>query len=63
MLGDGEILTIKELSDLLHIHPSTVYKLTRRGQIPGFRVGADWRFRKDVIARWMVEQSMFSSQK
>jgi hypothetical protein len=26
MLGDGEILTIKELCDLLHIHPSTVYK-------------------------------------
>jgi excisionase family DNA binding protein len=62
MPSDDEILTIKELCDLLRIHPATVYKLTRRGQIPGFRVGADWRFRKDAIMRWMVEQSMFSSQ-
>jgi excisionase family DNA binding protein len=62
MPGDDEILTIKELCDLLRIHPSTVYKLVSRGQIPGFRVGTDWRFRKDVLTRWMMEQSIFSSQ-
>jgi excisionase family DNA binding protein len=62
MPSDDEILTIKELCDLLRIHPSTLYKLTKRGQIPGFRVGADWRFHRNAIARWIGEKSMFSSQ-
>jgi excisionase family DNA binding protein len=62
MPSDDEILTITELCDLLRIHPSTGYKLTKRGQIPGFRVGADWRFHRNAIARWIGEKSMFSLQ-
>ncbi len=58
MARDYEILTVKEVCDLLRIHPSTVYKLTREGRIPSFRVGSDWRFRKDVIGRWLAEQTM-----
>jgi excisionase family DNA binding protein len=57
-----EILTVKEVCDLLRIHPATVYKLTREGKIPSFRIGSDWRFRKDVIDRWMVEQTMVAPQ-
>jgi excisionase family DNA binding protein len=53
-----EVLTVKEICDLLQVHHSTVYKLVRQGKIPSFRVGTDWRFRKDVIKRWMAEQCM-----
>jgi excisionase family DNA binding protein len=60
MASDDEILTVKELCDLLRSHPSTVYNLARRGQIPGFRVGTDWRFRKDAIERWMTEQTIYA---
>jgi excisionase family DNA binding protein len=52
-----EVLTLKELCDLLRVHPSTVYKLLREGKIPSFRVGSEWRFRKDVILQWMSEKS------
>jgi len=31
---------------------------SREGKIPSFRVGNEWRFRTDVIERWMAEQSM-----
>ena len=62
MAGDNEILTMKELCDLLQTHPATVYKLTRQGKIPGFRIGSDWRFRRDVIERWMTEQSMYAQR-
>ena len=58
MPSDDEILTVKELCDLLRLHPSTVYKLVRQDKIPRFRVGNEWRFRRDVIERWTVEQSM-----
>jgi excisionase family DNA binding protein len=59
-MAADEVLTMKEICDLLQVHKSTIYNLARRGQIPGFRVGADWRFRKDVIERWMTGQTIYA---
>ena len=61
-MAADEVLTMKEICDLLQVNQSTVYKLVRRGSIPGFRVGSDWRFRRDMIERWMVELSMDGQQ-
>ena len=58
MASDDEILIVKELGEILQVHPSTIYKLTRQGKIPAFRVGNDWRFRKDVIERWIGEEAI-----
>ena len=49
---DDELLTIKEVSAVLRIHPTTLYRLAKQGEIPAFRIGSDWRFRKDAIERW-----------
>ena len=32
MPSDHELLTIKEIGDLLRLHPSTIYKLTKKGR-------------------------------
>ena len=52
------VMTVKELSDYLRVHPSTIYKLLRRGELPGFRIGTDWRFNAEVIDRWCLERNM-----
>jgi excisionase family DNA binding protein len=62
MARNYEVLTVKEVCEILHVHPSTLYKLTRQGKIPSFKIGTDWRFRTDQIERWMVEQSMDVAQ-
>jgi excisionase family DNA binding protein len=62
MAANDEVLTVKEVCNLLQVHPSTLYKMVRQGSIPSFRVGIDWRFRRDVIERWMVEQSMYTQR-
>ena len=49
------VMTVKELSSYLRVHPSTIYKLLRRGELPGFRIGTDWRFNSEVIDRWCLE--------
>ena len=59
---DHEVLTVKEICDLLQVHQTTVYKLVRQGRIPSFRIGTDWRFRKDLIESWMAEKSMSAGQ-
>jgi excisionase family DNA binding protein len=57
-----EILTVKELGDLMKIHQSTVYRLTKEGRIPAFRIGSEWRFRKDQIVHWIAEQTIAAAQ-
>jgi excisionase family DNA binding protein len=57
MESGHEILTSKEVSDLLRVHESTIYKLIRKGKIPSFRIGSDWRFHRGRILRWMAEQT------
>jgi excisionase family DNA binding protein len=49
MADDHDIMRVKEICDLLRLHRSTVYKLIRQDKIPRFRVGNEWRFRRDVI--------------
>ena len=52
------VMTVRELSAYLRVHPSTIYKLLRRGELPGFRIGTDWRFNAEVIDRWCLERNM-----
>lgn len=47
------ILTAKEVADYLRCHISTVYRLAKTGKLPGFRLGADWRFREDALQNWL----------
>jgi excisionase family DNA binding protein len=54
--SNDDMLTIKELSAILRTHPTTLYRLVKRGDIPGFRIGSDWRFRRDLIERWMADK-------
>jgi excisionase family DNA binding protein len=45
------------VADYLRVHPSTVYKLLRKQQVPAFRIGSDWRFNKGKIDQWMAERT------
>ena len=48
------IMTVKEVAAYLRVHPVTVYKLLRKGEVPAFRIGSDWRFNKEKIDQWMA---------
>ncbi len=52
----GLIMTAKEVAEYLRVHPSTIYRQLRLRSIPAFKVGADWRFNRDSIDRWMLER-------
>ena len=56
----NEIWTVSMLARYLRCHPSTIYRLLKRGQIPAFKIGSDWRFQKSVIERWLRKSTMDS---
>jgi excisionase family DNA binding protein len=48
-----DILTIREVADLLKINEKTVYKLAGAAKIPGVKVGGSWRFDRTTISSWI----------
>lgn len=48
-----EIWTIRELAEYLKLKEKTAYALVAKGEIPGFKVGGSWRFKKPDIEAWI----------
>lgn len=48
-----EILTMREVAELLKINEKTAYKLAAAGRLPGFKVGGSWRFERREIRNWI----------
>lgn len=46
---DSIIMTVDEVAEYLKLSKITVYKLTQKGEIPGFRIGSSWRYNRDKI--------------
>ena len=49
----ADILTASQVAALLKVHLRTVYKLARRGSIPGTKFGGGWRFSKNEILKML----------
>jgi excisionase family DNA binding protein len=57
MVSEYEVLTLKELSEMFHIPPDSLYKQVKKGEIPSFKIGSQWRFRMDLLESWIAEQT------
>lgn len=51
-MRESKVLTVGELSVYLRVHSSTVYRLLKKGMLPAFKVGSDWRFNIEAIDEW-----------
>ena len=50
-----EVMTVKEVADYLRLAESTVYRLVKKGSLPGRKLGGNWRFSRRGIDRWLAE--------
>lgn len=57
-----QILTASQVAELLQVHLRTVYKLARKGLIPGRKFGGGWRFSKEEIMRMISTGRLASLQ-
>ncbi len=49
-------LTIAELSGYLKMGRSKLYQMAQKGELPGSKIGTQWRFDRDRIDAWMNEK-------
>ena len=50
------LLDSVQASAILLIHPKTLQRMAREGQLPAVRVGKLWRFRRADIENWIAKQ-------
>jgi len=51
----ARVMTLEEVANYLRVHPSTIYRLLKKRQLPAFKVGSDWRFNLESIDRWRAD--------
>ena len=54
----GDVLDAHQAARLLGAHVETVRRLARKGEVPSYKIGKDWRFREKALCRWMETQYM-----
>lgn len=54
----SDLLTTKELAEYLRLNERTILKLASQGELPGVRLGNQWRFRRAVIDTWLDDQML-----
>ena len=53
---DQFILSTREASCLLRVNAVRVRELAETGEIAGFRVGKNWRYRRSDLLAWVDRQ-------
>jgi putative molybdopterin biosynthesis protein len=51
----NDLLTTKELADLLRLNEKKVYQLVREGGVPHVRIAGKWLFPRNHVMRWIDE--------
>lgn len=47
-----EVLSAQEAADLLGAHVETIRRMARKGSLPAYKLGKDWRFNKASLLSW-----------
>jgi excisionase family DNA binding protein len=50
-----EVLTLEQLATLLSVEVDTAKALAEAGEIPGRKLGEDWRFSREAVMSWLAQ--------
>jgi excisionase family DNA binding protein len=54
---EKRLLTIAEVAKYLRVGKFTVYRLVTDKKLPAFKVGHQWRFKKEMVDSWLEGNS------
>ena len=53
-LREPDVLTIEQLAELLQVDEKTVLSLAATGELPGRKLGRNWRFSRQAVLDWLA---------
>ncbi|MBN1351012.1 helix-turn-helix domain-containing protein [candidate division KSB1 bacterium] len=51
-----QIMSVDEVAELFKVKPVTIRRQSELGELPGFKIGKSWRFRRIDIEKFIDEQ-------
>ena len=57
MLPADEVLTVDEVARYLRVHPMTVQRWCRTGDLPAAKIGRAYRVKKSDLEEWWAHHS------
>ena len=48
-----EVLSAEEAAEFLGVNPYTIRQKARLGEMPGRKVGKEWRFSRQALLKWL----------
>jgi excisionase family DNA binding protein len=58
-----QAMTIRDVAGYLNVDEKTVYRLAKRGELPGFKVAGAWRFKRLDLDIWIDQQKQAAQSK
>jgi excisionase family DNA binding protein len=55
-LAPPDVLTVRELAAWLQVDEATITELAEEGELPGRKLGGDWRFAREAVLAWLANQ-------
>jgi excisionase family DNA binding protein len=52
------MMSIEETAEYLQLHPLTVRRLARDGEIPALKIGRQWRIKRELLDDFMTKRSL-----
>lgn len=56
MTDESDLIRIKEVARILDVTEKTVYRMANDSEIPAFKIGGSWRFKRKEITEWLEKQ-------
>ena len=51
------LLTLEQVAAYLNVNKFTVYRLLARKDLPAFKVGNQWRFKRELVEAWLTKNA------
>ena len=55
-----DLLTTRQLQELLKVDRTTIYRIVKRGDLPAVRVGNQWRFSRKDVEAWLNDTTLLA---
>jgi len=49
-------MTVRDIATVLNVDEKTIYRMTQKGDLPGFKVSGSWRFQRPDLIAWIDAQ-------
>ena len=55
---EKDVLNVEETAEFLGFAPYTIREKARDGEIPGRKIGGEWRFSRRRLLEWLEEEDV-----